>query len=52
MWVYNLQKGVIVNEEKDGTNAHDVCLDASPREGSKRPASTQDIHSRSENVLY
>jgi hypothetical protein len=41
LWVNNLKKGVIVNEEKDGTNTHDVCLDALPREGSKCLASTQ-----------
>jgi hypothetical protein len=45
LWVNNLQKGVIVNEEKDGTSTHDVCLDALPREGSKRPTSTQGRYS-------
>jgi hypothetical protein len=35
LWVNNPQKGVIVNEEKAGINAHDVCLDALPAEGSK-----------------
>jgi len=45
LWVNNPQKGVIVNEEKDGTSTHDVCLDALPREGSKCPASAQGKYS-------
>ncbi len=45
LWVNNLKKGVIVNEEKDGTNAHDVCLDALPKEGSKPPASIEGRYS-------
>jgi hypothetical protein len=45
LWVNNIKKGVIVNEEKDGTSAHDVCLDALPREGSKRPALAQGRYS-------
>ncbi len=45
LWVNNLQKGVIINEEKDGTSAHDVCLNAFPKEGSKRPALAQGRYS-------
>ncbi len=45
LWVNNPQKGVVVNEEKDGTNAHDVCLNALLTEGSKCPASAQGRYS-------
>jgi hypothetical protein len=44
-WVNNPLKGMIVNEEKDGTSAHDVCLDTLPAEGSKRPAIAQGRYS-------
>jgi hypothetical protein len=43
--VNNLQKGVIVNEEKDGTSNDDVCLDALPRKGSKCPTLAQGRYS-------
>jgi len=45
LWVNNPKKGVIVNEEKDGTSAHDVCLNALPIEGSKCPALAQGRYS-------
>jgi hypothetical protein len=49
LWANNLQKNVIVNEKKDGTNTHDVCLDALPRVMLQHK---EDIHSRSKNNLY
>jgi len=45
LWLNNPKKGVIVNEEKDGTSAHDVCLNALPIEGSKCPALAQGRYS-------